>query len=146
MDKQSAEGILKLYAKRTTDKRLALLKLLMSVRKAFDFSELEEQLSVLMDRVTIYRTLHTFVKVGLVIKLVDHRGNAFFMFNHTDHSKLSMHPHLRCRGCEKVICLPSLPEEYLEKLKKFEIGEMYFLMEGLCQECKDTNDKDCILK
>ena len=88
-----------------------------------------------MDRVTIYRTLQTFEAVGLISKMVDHKGNCLYMFNHKDHSNLSMHPHLRCKECGKVICLPCLPHEYLEELKKYKIDKMYFLMEGICPEC-----------
>ena len=135
MDKQSAADILKLHAQRTTEKRLALLELLMDGPKAFAFSEIEKQLSISMDRVTIYRTLQTFEAVGLVTRMVDHKGICLYMFNHKDHGNLSMHPHLRCKECGKVICLPPLPHEYLEELKKYKIDKMYFLMEGICPEC-----------
>lgn len=135
MGKQSAADILKQYAQRTTNNRVALLELLMKSRKAFAFLEIEKQLSILMDRVTIYRTLHTFESVGLVIKVVDHNGTCRYMFNHKDHSSSNIHPHLRCRECGKVVCLPALPREYLENLKDYKIEDMHLLMEGVCREC-----------
>lgn len=141
MCKQSAADILKQYAQRATDKRVALLELLMDSTKAFALSEIEKQLSISIDRVTIYRTLHTFETIGLIIKVVDHKGTCLYMFNHKDHSDISAHPHLRCRECERVFCLPCLPNEYLEGLKKYEIDEMYFLMEGTCPECSTTKTK-----
>ena len=67
---QSAADILKQSALRTTDKRVALLELLMEGPKAFALKEIEKQLSVSIDRVTIYRTLHTFEEMRLVIKVV----------------------------------------------------------------------------
>lgn len=135
MGKQSATDILNQYAQRTTDNRVALLELLMDCPKAFAFSEIEKQLSISMDRVTIYRTLHTFEAAGLIMKVVDQKGVCLYMFNHKGHRESSMHPHLRCKECGKVVCLPSLPHEYLEELKRFEIDEMYLLMEGICEEC-----------
>lgn len=142
MDKQSAADILKQYAQRNTNKRVALLELLLGSPKAFAFSEIEKQLSISIDRATIYRTLHTFETIGLIIKVVDHKGTCLYMFNHEDHSDNNTHPHLRCRKCERVICLPCLPNDYLEALKKYEIDEIYFLMEGTCPECLTTKTTD----
>ena len=87
---------------------------------------------------TIYRTLHTFESIGLILKVVDHKGIGRYMFGHTDHHNVSTHPHLRCNECGKVVCLPCLPEEYLAELEKYDIGEMYFLMEGTCLECSTS--------
>ncbi len=136
MGKQSAAAILKQYSQRTTNGRVALLELLMDSPKAFALSEIEKLLSISIDRVTIYRTINTFEAVGLVTKMVDYRGICLYMFNHKDHSAISTHPHLRCRECERVVCLPCLPNEYLNTLEKYEIEEMYFLMEGVCPECQ----------
>jgi len=144
MNNQSASEILRQYEQRTTDQRLALLELLMDKSKAFAFSEIERQLTISIDRATIYRTLQTFEAVGLVIRMVDHQGNSLFMFNHKDHSKLSPHPHLYCKNCREVVCLPSLPKEYVEGLKQYVIGEMYFLMEGICQECLAVSDESSV--
>ena len=141
MDKQSAADILKQYAQRTTNGRVALLELLMDSPKAFALSEIEKRLSISIDRVTIYRTLHTFEAIGLVIKVVDHNGICLYMANPESHSNLNMHPHLRCKECGKVVCLPCLPKEYLDRLEKYEIDEMYFLMEGTCPECETTKTK-----
>ena len=141
MDKQSAADILKQYAQRTTDKRVALLELLVDNPKAFSFSEIEKKLSISMDRATIYRTLHTFETIGLIMRVVDNKGTCRYMFNHEDHSHSNAHPHLRCRECERIVCLPSLPSEYLEGLKDYEIDEIYFLMEGTCPECSTAKTK-----
>lgn len=135
MDKPSATELLKQYAQRTTDKRVALLELLMESPKAFALSDIEKKISISIDRVTIYRTLQLFESTGLVSKVIDHKGTCQYMFNFENHNKLSMHPHLRCKECGKVVCLPCLPNEYLDKLDKYEIEEMYFLMEGTCSEC-----------
>lgn len=135
MKEQNAAEILKLHSQRTTEKRLAILELLMSESKAFALSDIESHLSINIDRVTIYRTLNTFEAVDLVTKMVDHQGTGVYMFNHKHHNTLSMHPHLRCKECGKITCLPSLPAEYLETLKKYQIDEMYFLMEGVCEDC-----------
>ena len=137
MGKKSASDLLKLHAQRPTDKRVALLELLMERPKAFALSDLEKTISIPIDRVTIYRTLHMFESIGLVTKVVDHKGTCQYMFNCDNHSEFNAHPHLQCKKCGKVVCLPCLPNEYLDRLKKYEIEEMYFLMEGTCTECSN---------
>ena len=137
MNRKSAIAILKSQNKRITSKRLAILELFMDNAKPFALSEIEKQLSGSMDRATMYRTLHTFEAMDLVIKLVDHQGTCLYMLNHEKHKKQNIHPHLHCRECDKIVCLPCLPDEYMEGLKKYNIEEMYFLMQGKCLECSD---------
>lgn len=137
MNRNSAIALLKSQNKRITAKRLAILELFMEHSKPYVLSEIEKQLSGSMDRATMYRTLQTFEAMGLVIKLVDQHGTCLYMLNHEKHKKLSIHPHLYCKECEKVVCLPSLPEAYIEQLKNYEIEDMYFLMQGTCLECSD---------
>jgi Fur family ferric uptake transcriptional regulator len=139
MSTQSATDLLKQYAQRTTDKRVALLELLMESPKAYALSDIEKKISIEVDRVTIYRTLIMFESIGLVTKVIDHKGTCQYMFNCNNHEKLSAHPHLQCKNCVKIVCLPCLPNDYLSQLEKYEIDEMYFLMEGTCPEC--TNHK-----
>ncbi len=147
MNRKSAIAILKSQNKRVTSKRLAILELFMDNSKPFALSEIEKQLSGAMDRATMYRTLHTFEAMDLVVKLIDHQGTCLYMLNHEKHKKQSIHPHLHCRECDKIVCLPCLPDEYMEGLKKYDIEEMYFLMQGKCLECSDcqkienTNNK-----
>ncbi|MEM9674335.1 MAG: Fur family transcriptional regulator [Cyclobacteriaceae bacterium] len=141
MSKRQAIKILKQHAQRITNGRVALLELLMESPKAFALTDFEKQLPISVDRVTIYRTLHTFESIGLVLKVIDHKGTGLYIFNSTEHHDVSTHPHLRCNECGKLVCLPCLPEEYLAKLEKYEIGDMYFLMEGTCLECSTTEEK-----
>ncbi len=137
MNRKSAIDILKSQNKRITSKRLAILELFMDNAKPFALSEIERQLSGSMDRATMYRTLHTFEAMDLVIKLIDQQGTCLYMLNHEKHKEQSIHPHLHCSECDKIVCLPCLPDEYMERLKKYDIDEMYFLMQGKCLECSD---------
>lgn len=144
MSTQNATEILKSYNQRITSQRIALLELLMNSSNAFALPEIEKMISVSIDRVTIYRTLQTFEEIGLVIKMVDCKGTCMYILNLENHQKLSMHPHLHCRECNKIVCLPSLPEEYLEKLGQYQIDEMYFLMQGKCRECAKEKRETCV--
>ncbi|GAA5042626.1 hypothetical protein GCM10011506_45310 [Marivirga lumbricoides] len=140
MNKQSATEILKKHMQRITEKRVVLLQFLMKHSKAYTLSEIEKNLSITMDRVTVYRTLQTFEIAGLITKLVDQRGVCMYMFNFEKHEGLSMHPHLHCSDCDEIVCLPCLPIEYLEKLKNYEIDDMYFLLNGKCKSCSNNDE------
>jgi len=137
MNRQSAIQLLKSRNKRITTKRLAILELFMDNAKPFALSEIERQLSGSMDRATMYRTLHTFEEMDLIVKLIDQQGTCLYMLNHEKHKKLRIHPHLHCKECNSIVCLPCLPEDYMEGLKDYDIEAMYFLMQGKCRECSD---------
>ncbi len=136
MSTQKAIALLKSKNKRITEPRIALLNFLMNHPKAYTLSDVVNALCVPMDRATVYRALQAFEDIGLVVKMMNYKGVSLYMFNHEVHHHGSAHPHLRCRECETIVCLPDLPKEYLEKLNKFKIEDVYFLMEGLCPECK----------
>ena len=135
MKRQIAIDMLKQYSQRITFRRVALLEFLMEPVKAYSLTEIEKQLSINIDRATIYRILQIFETVGLVLKMIDHNGTSIYMFNNQNHKDLNNHPHLRCKKCDKIVCLPCLPYEYMDKLDDFEINQIYFLMEGTCKEC-----------
>lgn len=137
-----AVEILQSHAQRLTEGRIALLALLMKSPRAYSLSTIEEQLPVSMNRVTIYRIIQIYEEIGLVVRMVDRKGISVFMFNHEAHRNACKHPHLRCRGCGKVICLPGLPDAYLDTLQQYEIEEVYVIMEGLCPQCLSKNISD----
>ncbi|MBT31340.1 MAG: hypothetical protein CMO01_16925 [Thalassobius sp.] len=135
MSKQIAINILKQHSQRATFRRIAVLEFLMEQAKAYSLTEMERLLSINIDRATIYRILQIFETEGLVIKMIDLNGTCIYMFNNQNHNDSKKHPHLRCKKCDKIVCLPCLPNEYMDKLDDFEINQIYFLMEGTCKEC-----------
>lgn len=135
MSKQQATQLLKQKAQRITEKRVALLAFIMKRPRAYALSDLEKELNLPIDRVTIYRTLHTYEEIGLVLRMVNHHGVGMYMFNHEAHRDTYAHFHLSCRACHQVVCLPSLPHDYLHTLEACRIENMNFLMEGVCSAC-----------
>lgn len=137
MNKKNAIALLKKHDKRVTTNRLAILELFMDSANPFSSAEVEKHFSNLMDRATMYRTLNTFVEMDLILKLFDDQGNCLYFFNHENHQQKRLHPHLHCSDCGKILCLPSLPESYLDKLQNFNIKEMKLLMQGKCIACSN---------
>jgi Fe2+ or Zn2+ uptake regulation protein len=55
------------------------------------------------------------------------------------------HPHMRCVHCDRIICLPALPGDYLQCLDKYKIDPSQFYAEGVCQDCS-TKEKQSYQK
>ena len=87
------------------------------------------------DKVTIYRTLESLVKVGLVHKAFVHKRASHFELAHQCTEK-QCHPHFTCTSCGETHCLTkvSLPMT-VSPCQGFVIHRQQILLEGLCPEC-----------
>jgi Fur family ferric uptake transcriptional regulator len=107
---------------RVTHVRLFTLVVLHDAGEALDAAEVCARLQAfptpwskgdaepVIDRVTVYRTLNTFVEKGLAHKVDP--GDRVFRFSLTDHARCAdhkhdhEHPHLICDSCGSVRCMP----------------------------------------
>jgi Fur family peroxide stress response transcriptional regulator len=84
-----------------------------------------------LSKVTIYNTLHTFVKVGLV-RVVD-IDDAEMRYDIT----LSDHGHFLCLACGTIfnfeVDIDLIP---IEGLNQFKISDKNIYFKGLCPDCK----------
>lgn len=92
------------------------------------------------DKVTIYRTLESLVKVGLVHKAFMHKRASHFELANQCTEK-QCHPHFTCTNCGETHCLTeiSLPMS-ASPHKGFVIVRQRVLLEGLCPECAWKNN------
>ena len=87
---------------------------------------------------TVYRTVKTLQKLGLLHWVHDEKGEHRFVARHASHSHM-----LACRSCGQVVEFESCNLALLEKLLALETGyrieghdlEMY----GLCPQCRPSN-------
>ena len=93
-----------------------------------------------VSRTTVYRTLETFVDLGVSRKTSHVAAMARFDGN-VDH-----HHHLVCVRCDKVVDFddPALSRLPLPDARRagFEVADFSVYLEGLCAECKKTAPKD----
>jgi Fur family ferric uptake transcriptional regulator len=129
---------LKNHKLRITDCRVDVLDLFIKKGKALSFKELEDELKE-YDRVTLYRTLHSFTEKGVIHQIPDYSGSARYgiCFNTcTAEAHHHNHIHFKCNHCGQLECLDSeillptvdLPEHY-------EIEEYDVVINGVCAEC-----------
>ncbi|MCF1749449.1 Fur family transcriptional regulator [Mariniradius sediminis] len=136
---QNPTQILQEHKLRITDCRKEVLKIFLKMQAALSHADLEEKLNADFDRVTIYRTLKTFLESDLIHKVLDDSGAtkyALCSHSHTGgHSHDHEHVHFKCEKCGKTICIDEvqlpkivLPAGYINK-------EVSLLVQGICDKC-----------
>jgi Fe2+ or Zn2+ uptake regulation protein len=112
--------------------RIAVLQELLETGKAFSLCSLSQILKGQMDRTTVYRILILLTENKLVQKIPCSDGNSLYVFN-SDETNNSTN--FRCKCCQKVETLPSLPDEYLKILSMQKINLEAVAFEGYCKNC-----------
>jgi len=135
LNQERAISLLKEKGKRVTPKRIKLLSFFIKSRKAFSLSAIENHFAHTLDRVTIYRILNMYTEIGLLQKMINPHGHFEYACLHEIDSVDCLHPHLKCRECGEIMCLPEFSEEYKVVLNKHHIEEIPMLMDGVCKEC-----------
>jgi Fur family ferric uptake transcriptional regulator len=123
----------KLYC---TEVRIAVLKLLTIADKPLSQKQITRQLGKkCFDKVTIYRTLESLLKVGLVHKaFIEKRACHYELANNCTESQC--HPHFTCTRCGSTHCLMEMSLPMAESPHKgFIIHHQQVRLEGLCPDC-----------
>ena len=122
-----------------TDSRKKILELFLSSPGALAHADIEKSTGEIFDRVTVYRTLQTFVDKGIIHNIPTTDNSILYALckqdceagHHHDN-----HVHFICNECNKTICLDdvTVPEVKLPKGFKPEHAEM--VVTGVCGDCK----------
>ncbi len=133
----SVEQILRDNNLRLTGARKAVLGAFIQEDVAQSHSDLELALDSTIDRVTIYRTLDTFVSSGILHKIPDDSGAAKYALcsDCSEHEHHDNHVHFKCRMCGISECLNHvhIPAVTVPDGYKTEGGNL--LLEGVCTRC-----------
>ncbi len=137
---QDFQHILKHHDLRVTQVRLEVLQFFQTNKNALTHADLETFFAKKFDRVTIYRTLTSFLENGLLHKIPDDSGIAKYALCHhegTEHTHDDHHVHFKCKKCEKIECLHSLEIPKLHLPKKYKMENANLLIEGICSVCNN---------
>ncbi|MFA5423986.1 MAG: Fur family transcriptional regulator [Phycisphaerae bacterium] len=133
---ENLEQLLSRCGLRKTRQRLGVLKVLADAAGPLTAEEIGRVLRrAKPDKVTIYRTLESFVEVGLV-----HRA---YLQDRTSHYELShncsqrqCHPHFTCTSCGATRCMIDTKVEMVRGIGRgFVIHRQQVRLEGLCPDC-----------
>jgi Fur family ferric uptake transcriptional regulator len=126
------------YSVRSTACREAVLFAFKEAGFALSQGDIEQNLLKNFDRVTIYRTLKTFLQAGIIHKVLDDEGSIKYALcksvcHHTSHQH--DHVHFKCSTCGQTTCLETvhipnipLPEHFIKQ-------EINLLIQGICKPC-----------
>lgn len=130
-------NLLKEFKLRSTPGRMAILNLFIRNDFALAHADIEKGIDSTFDRVTVYRTLKTFLDKGLIHKVLDNEGTLKYALcteacTHTGHHH--DHVHFKCILCGQTSCLDiEVPPIALPK--GYNAYEFNLLIQGKCARC-----------
>jgi Fur family ferric uptake transcriptional regulator len=133
----ASDQLLKDFRLRTTDSRQAILQLFLQKDYALSHGDIENGIDNSLDRVTVYRTLKTFLDKGLIHKVLDDEGSLKYALcndacsvkgHHHDHV------HFKCIKCGQTSCL-NVEVPVVKLPKGFKSKEVNLLIQGVCDQC-----------
>ncbi|MDD3079067.1 MAG: transcriptional repressor [Paludibacter sp.] len=127
-------------AVKPTPVRMLVLEQMIVQQRSLSLSDLENLLYP-ADRITIYRTLQTFVKNGIA-HIIEHQhtGSVYALCPEgcTHGTHIDDHPHFFCEKCGKIICTNDFSYKLFQHnaASKYEVHKTEMTISGLCPECK----------
>ena len=138
MIQEEVNNLLKVHNLRTTDCRSEVLSLFINKDFALSHADIENNVHESFDRVTVYRTLKTFVDKGLVHKVLDDTGTTKYALCKTpctSHHHQHEHVHFKCSLCGHTQCLEQLEVPKFSLPKGYKFTEANLLIQGICSDC-----------
>jgi len=140
---QQAISILKKHQLRLTDCRKVVIAFLLDKNYAVAQPELEKSLQQ-FDRVTLYRTLSTFLKNGIIHQVIDGLGATKYALcspTCSQHQHKDEHIHFTCIRCGLTKCIESVVIPTIELPKGYQLLDANFLVKGVCPNCANINQQ-----
>lgn len=132
------EDLIKKFGLRITDIRILILDYFRKTEVALSEQDIEKELTKACDRVTIYRTIKTFLDKGIIHKVLDEGNVVKYALCGTDCNAGKHHHehvHFKCNACGDTICLENIPIQKIELPEGFEPKESNLLVLGTCKKC-----------
>jgi len=122
-----------------TEGRKKILDLFLDQEGALAHADIEKQTDAAFDRVTVYRTLQTFVDKGIIHQIPTTDNSVLYaLCKHNceagDHH--DNHVHFICNNCSRTICLDDVTVPEVKLPKGFEPAQAAMVVTGICDECK----------
>lgn len=133
----ASDHLLKTFRLRSTPNRQEILHLFLEKNYALSHNDIEKAVQNSLDRVTVYRTLKTFLDKGLIHKVLDDEGTLkYALCNDTCTTAEHHHDHVhfKCTKCGQTNCL-NVEVPPIKLPKGYKPNEFNLLIQGVCQQC-----------
>jgi Fur family ferric uptake transcriptional regulator len=120
-----------------TDSRKKILSLFLSSPDALAHGDIEKKAGEKFDRVTVYRTLQTFVEKGIVhtIPTADSSVRYALCKDCAEGHHHDDHVHFVCRNCQATICLDDIISPHIQLPRGYNIDTIQVVINGVCKSC-----------
>ncbi|GAB4093274.1 Fur family transcriptional regulator [Flaviaesturariibacter terrae] len=120
-----------------TDSRKKILSIFLAHPDALAHGDIEKKAGEKFDRVTVYRTLQTFVDKGILHTIPTSDNSVLYALckdcgeghHHDDHV------HFICRVCHKTYCLDDVVSPQIGLPDGYQAETVQVLINGVCREC-----------
>jgi Fur family ferric uptake transcriptional regulator len=138
MRSSSIDHILRRNQLSITDSRKKILELFQDNEGALAHHDIEERTGEKFDRVTIYRTLQTFVEKGIIHTIPTADNLVLYALckdecttgHHHDN-----HVHFICDNCNVTYCLDSVVTPTVDLPRGFQPKVIDVVVTGICKNC-----------
>jgi Fur family ferric uptake transcriptional regulator len=122
-----------------TDSRSKILELFLQQNGALAHADIEKKSGASFDRVTVYRTLQTFVEKGIIHTIPTADNSILYALckdkcsegHHYDH-----HVHFVCQQCSNTICLEDSTVPEVKLPSGYQATQVEVVVNGICRECR----------
>lgn len=133
------EDILKQNDLSVTGSRKKILDLFLAHSRALAHNDIERKTGEKFDRVTVYRTLQTFVQKGIIHTIPTADNSIRYALckdncsegHHHDH-----HVHFVCTQCGNTYCLDDVVTPEIKFPRGYSFANIEVVAEGICKNCK----------
>ena len=133
------DKILKRNQLSVTGSRKKILELFLKNNGALAHSDIEKKTGERFDRVTVYRTLQSFLEKGIIHTIPTPDNSIRYALCKDDCTKghhHDNHVHFVCGKCHTTICLPDVTVPEVKLPSGFWPIDAQMIVSGLCLDCQ----------
>lgn len=138
---KEALDILKRNHLSNTDSRRAILEIFLNTSAAMAHQDIEKRTGEKFDRVTIYRTLQTFIEKGIVHTIPTEDNAVKYALCREECSEGHHHDnhiHFVCDSCGNTTCLDETAIPSIRLPQGYRQEKVNVIVNGICKECKSN--------
>lgn len=137
---EDIQKLLKTSKLSVTETRTAILELFFQSTGALSHSAIEKATQARFDRVTIYRTLQSFLEKGIIHTIPTDDNSIQYALckgECTEGHHHDNHVHFICKHCSTTYCLDHVEIPEIKLPRGFKGEDFEVVVKGICEECND---------
>ncbi len=122
-----------------TDSRRKILELFLHSGNAMAHIDIEKKTGEKFDRVTVYRTLQTFMEKGIIHTIPTSDNSIKYALCKEECSEghhYDNHVHFICEACGSTFCLDDVIVPTVQLPKGYKALQVNMVVNGVCRNCK----------